>query len=177
MPRRSNVAALPRELKEWLDEQLVLRGFADYVALAADLKDKGAPISKSALHRYGSKFEERMAQLRVSTEQARAIVAASPDDEGAMSEALIRLTQDKLFGILVELEVDPEAVDITKLTRSIADLARSSVGQKKWVIELRAKAAERLKAVEAEAKAMQGDSRDVALEMLAKVRAVYEGSL
>lgn len=144
MPKRSKVDTLPRELKEWLDAELVKRGFADYVALAADLQAQGADVSKSSLHRYGSKFEERMAQLKVSTEQARAVVAASPDDEGAMNEALIRLTQDKLFGVLVELEVDPASVNLSKLTKSIADLARSSVGQKRWAIEAKEVAREEL---------------------------------
>lgn len=177
MAKRSIVNALPRELKEWLDAELVARGFGDYVALAADLKAKGAAISKSSLHRYGSKFEERMAQLRASTEQARAIVAASPDDEGAMGEALVRLTQDKMFGILMDLEVDPNTIDITKFSRSVADLTRSSIGQKRYVQDFRARTAEKIKAVEAEAKSMKGETRDVALAMLAKVRAVYEGAL
>jgi hypothetical protein len=177
MPKRSTVDALPRELKEWLDDELVKRGFGDYVALAIDLKAKGAAISKSSLHRYGSKFEERMAQLRASTEQARAIVAASPDDEGAMGEALVRLTQDKMFGILMDLEVDPKSIDLTKFSRSVADLTRSSIGQKRYVQEFRAKTAEKMKTIEAEAKAMKGETRDVALEMLNKVRAVYEGAL
>lgn len=177
MPKRSKVDALPKALKEWLDAELVKRGFADYEQLAADLQAQGAEVSKSSLHRYGSKFEERMAQLKVSTEQARAVVAASPDDEGAMNEALIRLTQDKLFQVLVDLEVDPESIALPKLTKSIADLARSSISQKKWQIEVRTKAAERIKAVEAEAKALKGETRDVALAMLEKVRAVYEGAM
>jgi hypothetical protein len=177
MPKRCKVDTLPPELKAWLDAELLKRGFADYVQLAADLQAKGAELSKSAIHRYGSKFEQRMAQLKVSTEQARAVVAASPDDEGAMNEALIRLTQDKLFGVLVDLDVDPDSVNITKITKSIADLARSSITQKKWQIEVRTKAAERMKAVEQEAKAMKGETRDVALAMLQKVRAVYEGAM
>lgn len=177
MPKRSKVDTLPPELKAWLDAELLARGFADYVQLAADLQLKGADVSKSSLHRYGSKFEMRMAQLKVSTDQARAVVAASPDDEGAMNEALIRLTQDKLFGVLVELDVDPESLSLPKLTKSIADLARSSISQKRWQTEVRTKATERMKAVEQEAKALKGETRDVALAMLEKVRAVYEGAL
>lgn len=176
MPKRSRVEALPPELKEWLDAELLRRGFADYVQLAVDLKTRGAEVSKSALHRYGSRLEERMAQWKASAEQARAIVAANPDDDGAMNEVLIRLTQDKLMSVLVELEVDPKKIDLAKLARAVGDLVRSSVSQKRWAAEARAKAAERLKAVEAEAKAMKGETRDVAMAMLEKVRAVYEGS-
>ena len=47
------------------------RGFGDYVQLAVDLKARGAEISKSSLHVYGSKLEKRMAQWRASAEQAR----------------------------------------------------------------------------------------------------------
>jgi hypothetical protein len=177
MPKRSKVEALPKALKEWLDAELVKRGFADYEQLAADLQAQGADVSKSSLHRYGSKFELRMAQLKSSVEQAKVLVAASPDDEGAMNEALIRLTQEKLFSALVELDIDPQSVPLPKLTKAIADLGRSSVTQKRWQAEARVKAAERLKEVEAQAKAMKGETRDVALEMLNKVRAVYEGAL
>lgn len=54
MAPRSKVHSLPPELKEWLDAELVKRGFGDYVQLAADLKARGAEVSKSALQRYGS---------------------------------------------------------------------------------------------------------------------------
>lgn len=154
MPAKSKVTSLPPEMKAWLDAELVRRGFQDYVQLAADLKAKGEDVSKSALHRYGSKFEERMAILRITTEQARAVVAASPDDEGAMNEALIRLTQDTLFGILVDLKVDPKKVDVTKLTRAVAELARGSVTQKKWQTEVRSRAAAVADQIGKEAKRM-----------------------
>ena len=41
MAPRSKVHTLPPELKEWLDGELVARGFGDYVQLAADLKARG----------------------------------------------------------------------------------------------------------------------------------------
>ena len=66
MPRRSKVHELPAELKEWLDAELIKRGFGDYVQLAADLKARGADVSKSALQRYGSPFDRRMDQLKVA---------------------------------------------------------------------------------------------------------------
>ena len=40
MAPRSKVHSLPPELKEWLDAELVKRGFGDYVQLAADLKTR-----------------------------------------------------------------------------------------------------------------------------------------
>ena len=103
MAPRSKVHTLPPELKEWLDGELVARGFGDYVQLAADLKERGAQVSKSALQRYGSPFENRMAQVKMSTEQARALVDAAPDDEDKLGAAVVRLTQERIFGLLVDL--------------------------------------------------------------------------
>jgi hypothetical protein len=132
MPKRPKVLELPQELRAWLDQALIANGFADYGQLATALKAQGHQVGKSSLQRYGSVLEKRLATLKVATDQAKAIVQASPDDEGAMNEALIRLTQEKLFGVLLEMDVDPATVNLVKLTKSIADVARSSVTQRKW---------------------------------------------
>ena len=138
MATRSKVLTLPPELKEWLDAQLIRGGFSDYVQLAADLKARGESVSKSALHRYGSQFEKRMAQLKMSNEQARALVDASPDDEDKLGAAVIRLTQDRIFQLLVDLEIDPESVDVNKLFKNAAEIGKASVTQKKFTMEARA---------------------------------------
>lgn len=177
MPPRSKIETLPPELKAWLDGELVKRGFADYVQLAQDLRAKGADISKSGLHRYGSQFEEDLANMKIAAEQARAVIAANPDDDDSMSQALMRLTQHKLFEVLKVVKIDPQEVDLNELALNVSRLVRASVPMKKYASEVRAKAEERMKAVEAEAKSMNGESRDVALAMLEKVRAVYEGAL
>lgn len=177
MPPRSKIDTLPPALKAWLDEELVRRNFSDYVQLAADLRARGADVSKSGLHRYGSQFEEDLANMRIAAEQARAVISANPDEDDAMSQALMRLTQHKLFEVLKVVKVDPETVDLNELALNVSRLVRASVPMKKYAAEVRAKAEERMKAVEAEAKALKGESRDVALAMLEKVRAVYEGAL
>ena len=138
MAPRSKVLTLPPELKEWLDAQRIRGGLSDYVQLAADLKANGESVSKSALHRYGSQFEKRMAQLKMSNEQARALVDASPDDEDKLGAAVIRLTQDRIFQLLVDLEIDPESVDVNKLFKNAAEIGKASVTQKKFTMEARA---------------------------------------
>lgn len=143
MPKRSTVDTLPAALKSWLDAEMVKRGFGDYRQLAEDLQAKGADVSKSALHRYGSKFELRMAQLRTSTEQATALVDQNPDDEGKLNEAVIRLAQDKIFSLLVEMEIDPKDVDANKLFKSAAEIGKASVQQRKTAVELRDRIAAR----------------------------------
>ena len=145
MPKRSKVHSLPPELKEWLDAELVKRGFGDYVQLAADLKARGADVSKSALQRYGSPFEQRMAQLKMASEQARALVDAAPDEEDKLGAAVVRMTQEKIFSLLMELDINADDVDVNKLFKNAAEIGKASVTQKRFSMEARA-------AIEAEAR-------------------------
>ncbi len=140
MGKKSTVETLPKEVKEWLDRALVESNFSGYKLLAEEMKARGYEISKSAIHRYGQDFEDRLKTLRMVTEQARAVVQAAPDEDGAVNDALVRLTQEKLFGVLMEIEVDPENVDLAKLARAVAELGKASVLQKRWLSEVRAKA-------------------------------------
>lgn len=140
MPRRSKVEGLPSDVKAWLDQALVQNNFSQYELLSAELGKRGYEIGKSGLHRYGQQFEERLKTLRVVTEQARAVVQAAPDEDGAVNDALVRLTQEKMFSILMEMNVDPDAVDLPKLARAVAELGKASVAQKRWQVEARKQA-------------------------------------
>ena len=142
MAPRSKVHTLPPELKEWLDAELVKRGFGDYIQLAADLKARGADVSKSALQRYGSPFEQRMAQLKMASEQARALVDAAPDEEDKLGSAVVRMTQEKIFTLLMDLEIDAKDVDVNKLFKNAAEIGKASVAHKRFGMEARAAAKE-----------------------------------
>lgn len=137
MPPRSKVATLPAEVKAWLDKALAENNFSDYEALADELSGRGFAISKSALHRYGQNFEERLSALKIASEQARAVVAAAPDEEGAVNEALMRLVQEHLFKLLM---TEGGQIDLPKVAKAVAELGRASVVQKKWQAEVRTKA-------------------------------------
>jgi hypothetical protein len=97
MAPRSKVHSLPPELKEWLDAELVKRGFGDYVQLAADLKARGADVSKSALQRYGSPFEKRMAQLKMAMSRPVPWWMRRPMTRTSWAAAVVRMTQEKIF--------------------------------------------------------------------------------
>lgn len=64
MPSPRKVDLLPAELRDWLREELARRGFGDYEALADALNTKLAlagselTLSKSAIHRFGSEYQE-----------------------------------------------------------------------------------------------------------------------
>ena len=70
MAKRSAILTLPAPVKAWLDQALAEGGFARYQLLADELKTRGYEISKSAIHRYGQQFEERLAALKLATEAA-----------------------------------------------------------------------------------------------------------
>jgi hypothetical protein len=142
MPRRSKIELLPAEIKAWLDEALVENNFSEYRLLSDELRARGHEISKTSVHEYGQLFEERLRALKLVSEQARAVVQAAPDDDGAVNDALVRLTQEKMFGILMEINVDPDTVDLAKLARAVAELGKASVAQKRWQVEARKQALE-----------------------------------
>ncbi|MXR36721.1 DUF3486 family protein [Craterilacuibacter sinensis] len=137
MPPRSKVSQLPPEIRDWLDRELVEGEFSGYEALAGVLAEKGFSISRASLQRYGQTFEDRLAALNVATRQARAVVEAAPDNEGAVNEALMRLVQEKLFQLLMAEEGQ---IDLPKVAKAVAELGKASVVQKKWQAEVRDKA-------------------------------------
>lgn len=147
MPQRSQIEMLPIEVREQLEQRLIANGFSDYAGLAAWLSEQGYEIHKSSVHRFGATFEDRLRALKASTDQARAVVAASPDDEGKVNEAVMRLTQQQIFETLMELKVDPEQIEFPKLVSAIATLNRSSLALKLYQQQVRERAAQAAKAV------------------------------
>ncbi len=57
-----------------------------------------------------------------------------------MAEALMRLMQEKLFNILLDLEVDPTKVNIGAVAKALAPIARASIALKKYSSEVRDRA-------------------------------------
>lgn len=159
MPPRSKVAQLPPKVKAWLQQALAENNFSDYEALAAEMAARGYSISKSALHRYGQNFEERLSNLRLASEQARAIVNAAPDDEGSVNEALMRLVQEHLLKLLMS---EDNQLDLPKVAKAVAEIGRASVVQKKWAaeVEVRRAALQEAASVAEGALANQGMSQE-----------------
>lgn len=164
MAPRSKISRLPAQVKDWLDRSLVEGNFSGYELLEAELKSRGFDIGKSAIHRYGQEFEDKLAAIRIATEQARAITDAIPDDAGAMNDALIRLVQQKAFDTLVKME---EGASIKDIGLMVARLSNASVKQKQWQAEARGKISAKMDELEGEAKTGKGKFD---LETLRRVR-------
>ena len=139
MGERSKILSLPEATRNELDAKLIGGGFADYVALEAWLRAQGFEVGKSSIQRYGSKLEERIAQLKRATDQAKALVEASPDSDASMARGLMRLYQSKLWDVLYELELDPDTIDLNKVGKLLAPLVRAEVHLNKFAAEVREK--------------------------------------
>ncbi len=140
MPQRSKKDLIPKAIRAELEQRIVEGRFANSRALAEWLNDNGYEIGKIAVPHHGEKLEGRLDAVKRATEQARAIVQALPDDEGAMNDALIRLVQQVDMEILLDVEsetVTPKTLEA--ISRSVASLARVSVTQKKWRVQVREK--------------------------------------
>lgn len=137
MGTRSKVKELPDEIKFWLDENLVKNNFSGYVALSEDLKKRGYEISKSSLGRYGKAFEDRIEAIKKQTEMYKILREHVGDDEGAMTDGIIRQAQYMIGEVMNKMgPSDLDGIELPKLIRAIADLSRASVSQKKWMAEV-----------------------------------------
>ena len=154
MGRKSTVARLPAEVKAYI-EAMLATGAQTLDELIADLQARypaeahaGTLPSRSAVHRYGQKLDRRLSAIRASTEAAKLIQAQAGDDQDARSEALTALVQTELFEAILSLQEadDPDADPadrvgmLSSAAKNIATLTRSSVGLKKFQLEVRAKA-------------------------------------
>ncbi len=123
MPARSKIIQLPDEVRKRFEQKLITGGFRDYEALSEYLKAEGFEISRSAVQRFGQKFQSRLAAVKIATEQAQAISEAAGDDTGAVSDALTRLCQQKIFDLLINMEDPaPGNVDLSKVGVTVARL-------------------------------------------------------
>jgi len=153
MAPRSKISKLPKAVLEWLDRELVENNYSGYVLLSGEVNrmleaaDADFRVSKTALHRHGQVLERRLAAVRASTDAARQIAEAAPDDSDQRSAAVIGLVQTDIFNTLLLMQeaegedAENRLVIMGKAARAIADLSRASVSQKKWQAEVRTRAA------------------------------------
>lgn len=180
MTSRGGIAELPPSVKTWLDRALADGNFSGYQRLEEALKQRGYGISKSAIHRYGQKLERRLAAIRASTEAAKLLADASPDDQDVRSEALTALIQSELFETIINLQEasDEElpSADRVKLlsgaAKNIATLTRSSVGLKRFQAEVKAEMAKAAAALvdKAERAATKAGEKGLSAERLVQLR-------
>lgn len=147
MPPPSKIDQLDDGIRRELEARIIANGFGGYVALSEWLAERGYSIGKSAVGGYGQKLERRLASIKASTEAAKLISAAAPDEADDRSNAIISLVQTNIFDSLLALEEAAEETDpakrvdiLGKVAKNIATLSRATVSRNKWAQELKSKA-------------------------------------
>lgn len=156
MGRESSIDQLNPDDKQMLDRWLMDKGFCGYVEIAEKLAEMGYSVSKSSVHRYGQKLENKLAAVQASTQAAMMIAEAAPDDSDMRTQAVLSLMQTQLFDTLMNLqEAGAEGVDpakrlalISSCGKGIASIAQASIGQKKWMLDVRDRVEAAVKAVD-----------------------------
>jgi hypothetical protein len=176
----STIERLPEDLLELLKAKLRENHFGNLDAIVElvnqALVERGdeTRISRSSLSRYShNKLQPMLAQIQFSAELASTLAKSTPDIEGNINEALIRLVQDKMIRMLFDLEQDqiPSPKEMSSLAQAIAQLTRASVSQKKYREEVVRKATEAASEVEQTVKAA-GLSDNAAAAIRAKILGV-----
>jgi Protein of unknown function (DUF3486) len=141
---RPRISTLPRAVRDELNRRLLKGNLSSYASLSQWLKDQGYQISPRSLAKYGDKLERRLETVKMATEQARAVVDMTEGDDATLNEALLRLVQQHLFAVLVELTPEATRANLSALTRCVAEMSRASIMQKKFADEMRTRVEARL---------------------------------
>lgn len=156
MPPVSKIATLPEELRAWLQRAIVDRGYGDIVGLTEELnamcKAGGVAITigKSAVGEESKRVKRAQESIRATTEAARLIAEASPDDADQRSAAAMALVQSEMFELLLDVREAEGVQDpvermamMDKAALALSRLSRARVNQARWAVDVseRAKAA------------------------------------
>ena len=181
MARESSIDLLNAEDKAWLDRRFIDQGFCGYEEIAKILQERGYNVSKSSVHRYGQKVEQKLAAVQASTQAAMMIADAAPDDSDMRSSAVLSLVQTELFNALISLQEsnDPNAsaadriMLMAKAGKGIAEIAKASVNQKKWETEVKERVEKAAEAVESIVK-KGGLSAETAASIRAQILGIVQ---
>ncbi|MCU4306990.1 DUF3486 family protein [Acinetobacter ursingii] len=181
MARESSIDQLADEDKVWLDKRFMDQGFCGYEEIANILQERGYNVSKSSVHRYGQKVEQKLAAVQASTQAAMMIADAAPDDSDMRSSAVLSLVQTELFNALIALQEsenpDADPADrimlMAKAGKGIAEISKASVNQKKWESEVKERVQAAAKAVDKIAK-KGGLSAETAAEIRKQILGIVD---
>lgn len=181
MARESSIDLLSAEDKTWLDKRFMDQGFCGYEEIANILQERGYNVSKSSVHRYGQKVEQKLAAVQASTQAAMMIADAAPDDSDMRSSAVLSLVQTELFNALIALQEsenpDADPADrimlMAKAGKGIAEISKASVNQKKWESEVKERVQAAAKAVDKIAK-KGGLSAETAAEIRKQILGIVD---
>ncbi len=176
MPAPRKVDLLPAEVREELNRRIVEGGFGGYVDLSDWLSGQGYEIGKSTIATHGKELQRRIEAIKVATEQAEALLAESPDDAGSISEAALRIAQQRMFDVFLASEEGDLKAMGTAMT-ALAKASRAGIAiraeRRKVLIETKAAVAERLDAAERDAGA-GADPRETLRRVRQEIYGIFD---
>lgn len=137
MPAPRKVDLLPVELRRWLQEALVARGFGDYEALSDELnwklEEAGSEIRirKSALHDFGSEYREFVRLQEQASDWAKEWLGdMGLEDQAQRQNVLFQMLTTLAFKVM-QSEISKEGDEISPqnlhfLARMMKDVMTSS---------------------------------------------------
>lgn len=155
MPSVGKIAQLPPSIRSWLHKAIVERGFGDIVALAEELnalcKEGGVAITigKSAVGEESKRVKRAQEAIRATTEAAKLIAEAAPDEGDNRSAAAMAVIQSEVFELLLNVRESEGMPDSARMdvmndaALAISRLSRARVNQARWndVLQARTKSA------------------------------------
>jgi hypothetical protein len=167
---------LPEAVRKKVDTTIKEHNFANYDGMVATvnavLQEHGLEVSftRSTLHRVAQDLRGILDQIRYTQEAANYLSEAFPDDDRTVSQASIRLIQDRLFRVAMESskeggELTPK--ELSSIAKAMADLVRADITDSKYRNEVRSKT--QSVADEVEAIAQGGLSEDAAAIIRKKI--------
>lgn len=149
MPPVGKIALLPDELRQWLRRAIVDRGYGDIVGLTDELnalcKEGGVAITigKSAVGEESKRVKRAQEAIRATTEAARLIAEAAPDEGDHRSAAAMAVVQSETFELLLQIR-DSEAMEdpverlevMNRASLALSRLSRGRVNQARWNAEV-----------------------------------------
>jgi hypothetical protein len=168
MPSPSRVDQLSDEDKQTVVRLLEEHNFSNYQGIAELLAEHDIVISKSSLHRFGSKYAEGIARLKESTRVAIAVKESLGDDNAEMGNIVSQLALSQCMDLLMTMQVDPEKVDFPKLVAAVSKLVAANVVVKEYREKIRLKLVALADELDSELQKPGGISDEFALELKRK---------
>lgn len=181
MPPPRKVDLLPAELKSWLQEEMKVRGFGGYEAMAEALNDRldeaglTLRIGKSALHAYGQEYAEFVKYQ----EEASAWAAGWMQENGLEEEAqrhnvLFQMITTLAFKVMqAQMTRDGDKIDARELHflgRMLKDVMASSGMREKLVAEERARIARETREQAADTAARAAGAAGMSAETVEQIK-------
>ncbi len=149
MPPVAKLARLPAHARQWLHRAFVDHAYGDIETITAELnalcKAEGIEftIGKSAVGEESKRVKRAQEAIRATTEAAKLIAEAAPDQGDHRSAAAMALVQSEVFELLLKIRESEDLADpvvrlgvMNDAALGLSRLSRSRVNQARWADEL-----------------------------------------